>query len=76
MSGECDTYEIKYKQVGYFENYPHLGEKVFVKTNKGIFKAIFTRWDWSDLSEDPYFEFKEGQKNEVIAWSYKKNFKE
>ncbi len=65
--------EIKYKTVGYFDEYPKEGEAVFVKTEKGIFKAKYTRFDWSDSSETPYFDFKEGHEREVLAWSYDDN---
>ena len=63
-------FEIKYKLVGYFDKYPKMGEEVFVKTKKGIFKAKYQRWDWSDSDEIPYFDFNEGNEKEVIAWSY------
>jgi hypothetical protein len=63
-------HEIKYRTVGYFEKYPNNGDEVFVKTDKGIFKAKYEKWDWSDQQETPYFNFPEGNEKEVIGWSY------
>ena len=63
-------YEIKYKTVGYFDTYPKIGELVFVKTLNGVFRAKYNKFDWSDPSDEPYFQFKEGCDDHVIAWSY------
>jgi hypothetical protein len=64
-----DMFEKKYKQMTYFEEYPNIDEVVFVKTIKGIFKAKYEKWDWSDPTEIPYFNF-EGNEKEILAWSY------
>lgn len=63
-------HRIKYKTIGYLDQYPEYGDEILVKTEKGEFKARFCKWDWSDSSEEPYFQFDEGHEDDVIAWWY------
>jgi len=60
----------KEKTIRYFDNYPDISSDVIVKTKLGIFKARYQKWDWSDSSETPFFDFPEDHDQSVIAWRY------
>lgn len=55
-----------------FELLPSLGDEVYVLTKDGILSAKYTKWDWSDSSETPYFEDEKGKEmSNLIAWCTK-----
>lgn len=63
----------QYKIVPYFLIYPNEGDKVQVFTRKGVFKAVYRKFDWTDPSEIAYFDFKEGKNDEVLGWQTLEN---
>lgn len=54
-----------------FDKLPPLGDEVEILTREGIFKAKFTKYDWSDTNEVGYFTVEGKEYKNVIAWKKK-----
>ena len=62
------TYKRIRKEIWVFPELPNLDESIWVRTAKGVFRAKFSKFDWTDQCDQTYFKFEEDREDNVMEW--------